>query len=161
MFVAVALCNVEEEPEIESYKCLESYLHSNKMMERGVRRKFKAVNATDPGCDVHLENFRDKYYEEVARAMKEDEDLSENVDCLIEQMRKFHVAEVSMKKLVYENSKKLSKRKRKKAMRAIDSAIEKVGTVGLLENLKIWRILELFKSAQRERPHNYERKRGY
>lgn len=149
MFAAVVLCNCEEEPEIESYKCFESYLHSNKMMERGIRRKFKAVNATDPGCDVHLENFRDKYYEEVARAMKEDEDLSGNVDCLIEQMRKFHVAEVSMKKLVYEHSKKLSKRKRKKAMRAIGSAIEKVRTVGLLNNENksfFRRILKVFEA---------------
>jgi len=128
MLGAVVLCNCDEEAEIESYKCFENYLHFNKMMERGIRRqfpgKFKAINATD-GCDVHLKNFRDKYYEEAARAIKADEDLSENVDCLIEQMRKFHVAEVSMKLLVYKHSKKLSKRKQKKALRAIDFAIEK------------------------------------
>lgn len=49
----------------------------------------------------------------------------ENADCLLEQLQKLFLAETSMKKIIYENSSRMSRRKRKKALRAINYAIEK------------------------------------
>lgn len=102
-------------------------MKSQKMIDRGYRYKYKSsqTNLESLQCQSELEQFRSDFYAEMETELKSDEDLSENLECLIEQFKKFHLAEVSMKKIIYQNPKVMSKRKRKKALRAIESALEK------------------------------------
>jgi hypothetical protein len=103
------------------------YLRSKNMLDnRFHSQRFKANhNINDTECNVHLEEFRTSFYNEIANELRNDEDLVENADCLLEQLEKLFLAETSMKKIIYENSSRMSRRKRKKALRAINYAIEK------------------------------------
>lgn len=76
-------------------------------------------------CETEINNYRDVFYTELQTEIKNDEDLAPTADCLVDELKKYHFAEVSMKKYVYQNMNRLSRRKRKKALKAIDYALEK------------------------------------
>lgn len=96
------------------------------MLERRFGRfKSNKTNTPESQCEAHLNEFRSMFYDELMKELKDDEDLSINADCLIQKSKEFHIAEISMKKLVYENTERMTKRKRKKAIKSIDYAIEK------------------------------------
>jgi hypothetical protein len=110
--------------ETEVYSCMASFLSSEKMLDHRFRFKSDAVlNETE--CASHLDDYRNGFYHEISNELRNDEDLVENADCLLSQLKKLFLAETSMKKIIYENSRKMSRRKRKKALRAINYAIEK------------------------------------
>lgn len=89
-------------------------------------RGFKAQNGnTDVECTNQIEIFQNTFYVELANELKKDADLEPNVDCLVSQLKDAKFAEFEMKKLVLTSSKKMSKRKRKKALKAIDYSLEK------------------------------------
>lgn len=78
-----------------------------------------------------MDTFRTVFYTTAEEELKSDKDLQNDAECIVEHMKKLHVAEVSMKKIVYEHTKKMSKRKRNKAIKAIDFAIEKKMTTAV------------------------------
>jgi hypothetical protein len=110
---------------------MEDYLKANKMLDRGFRCKNrKAVEGEAPAvgsnqCETSLNEYRDLFYTELTTELKAEEELASTAECIVEQAKKLHLAEVAMKRHVYENTRKMSRRKRKKSMRAIDYAIEK------------------------------------
>jgi acyl-homoserine lactone acylase PvdQ len=120
----LSVCYSEKVQETEVYACMSRYLRSEKMLDRRFRFKSNEI-ANETECETYLEEYRDGFYSEIVKELKNDEDFAENSDCLVVQLKKFHLAETSMKKVIYENSKKMSRRKRKKALRAIDYSIEK------------------------------------
>lgn len=111
--------------EPTKFSCLMNYLRTEKLLDRGYR--YKATNATmdKVACNAQLEEVRNAFYTKLTDGMKQDDDLSPHVDCIIERLKEFKVAEISMKQIVFENTRNLSNRKRKKAMRAFDNTIEK------------------------------------
>jgi len=91
-----------------------------------LERNFK-ITSNDVGteqCEESLKSFRQVFYTEIKSGFDEDEDLVENSECLVGHLTKLHLAEVAMKKYVYENTAGLSKRKKKKALRTVDKALE-------------------------------------
>lgn len=143
--IAVALlscgvyCSNESVTEIGAYNCMEEYLSANNMLDRGFRNKKRcnrkksesdkseseaAVNGTSQ-CETHLSEYRDLFYSELTSELKADDEFETTAECIVDQAKKLHLAEVAMKRHVYENTRKMSRRKRKKSLRAIDYAIEK------------------------------------
>lgn len=103
---------------------MSNFLRSEKMLDRRFRFKTNEVS-NETECETYLEDYRKGFYEEMVKELKMDDDLAENSDCLVENLKKLYLAETSMKKIIYENSRKMSRRKRKKALRAINYSIEK------------------------------------
>jgi hypothetical protein len=121
-------CRAESITDTSIFSCMENYLQENKMLDKGFRYKIKKDTnevAMLTTCSADLDEYREMFYTELANELKADDDLAENSDCLIEQVKQQHLAEVAMKRHVYENTRKMSKRKRKKSLRAIDYALEK------------------------------------
>lgn len=117
-------------PEKSSIGCMVKYLKTNKLMGSGRTTGYMnsvhsdvVINSTD--CESGIENFRSNFYETIATELREDEDTASVVDCVIAHLRKVQFAEVSMKKYVYENSERMSRRNRRKATKAIDYTLEK------------------------------------
>lgn len=119
--ILITLSNAEKLQETEIYACMSKYLKSE---DRRFKLKSNEV-ASETECESYLAEYRNGFYTEINKDLKSDEDLEENAECLIVQLKKLFLAETSMKKLIYENSKKMSRKKRKKALRAIDYSIEK------------------------------------
>lgn len=120
----IGLVNTESLQESNVYACMSTYLRSEKMLDRRFRfRTNEITNETE--CETLLEDYRKGFYEEMSKELKADEDLAENAECIVENLKKLYLAETSMKNIIYENSKKMSRRKRKKALRAINYSIEK------------------------------------
>lgn len=122
--------DVKTDALVESvvYDCMSNYLRTQKLLERSHhfrRNKENKITTNGTQCDVQIAFYRNTFYTEMENDLKEDEDLAPQADCLVENLRKSDLAEFSMKRLVYENSRKMSKRKLKKALKAIDYAIEK------------------------------------
>ena len=115
---------VETAAETNVFLCMTNYLRNEKLVDRRFGLKsLKGFN--DTNCESYLEEFRFGFYTEIFNKLKNDEDLVENADCLLAQLKKLFLAEASMKRIIYENSKKMSRRKRKKALRVINYSIEK------------------------------------
>lgn len=110
---------------------MEEYLAANRMLDRGFRCKNRKtleektpVSGSDQ-CELKLNEYREMFYTELTTELKADEEFITTADCIVEQAKSLHLAEVAMKRHVYENTRRMSRRKRKKSMRAIDYAIEK------------------------------------
>lgn len=127
IIISFALIGLTHAADLEptNFSCLMNYLRTEKLLDR--RYRYKATNATTDkvACNAQLEEVRNAFYTKLADGMKQDDDLSPHVDCIIERLKEFKVAEISMKQIVFENTRNLSNRKRKKAMRAFDNTIEK------------------------------------
>lgn len=105
-----------------------NYLRSQNLLNKFSFRtgqKFRHIDVNDTECESKIEQFRNVFYATLKAEFEEDDDLADDADCLVDHLKKSHMAEVSLKKMVYENTRKLSMRKRKKALKAIDYAIEK------------------------------------
>lgn len=111
---------------------MEDYLKEHKMLDKGYRYKPKKDKKSEnevalPGseCEPRLIAYRDIFYTELAAELSAEEELAAHAECMIEQLKSLHLAEVAMKQYVYENTRKMSKRKRKKSLKAIEYALEK------------------------------------
>lgn len=123
-FVTTALAEYGTD-EKERYICFADYLKSQNMLEKSFRYKSNKTYSEGTQCQSDLEEFRSVFYAEMETELKTDAELSEDVDCLIEQFKKLNLADYSLKKVIYELSKSMSQRKRKKAIKAIDFVLEK------------------------------------
>jgi len=127
--IAASTCCLAEILEGENvYGCFGNYLRNQKLLDKDV---YKANSLTEAECDATLETFRTVFYTTAEEELKSDKDLKDDAECIVEHMKKLHVAEVAMKKIVYERTRKMSKRKRTKAIKAIDFAIEKKMTTAV------------------------------
>lgn len=122
VLIAVLSCCFAEILEGETvYTCFGNYLRNQKLLDK----EMSNVNSlTEAECDAQLDTFRTVFYSTAEEELKNDKDLRNDAECIVEHMKKLHVAEISMKKIVYEHTKKMSKRKRNKAIKSIDYAIE-------------------------------------
>jgi hypothetical protein len=75
-------------------------------------------------CETSLNEYRDLYFAELTRGFKAEKELASTAECIVEQAKNLHIAEVAMKRLVYEKTRKMSRREKKKSMRAFDHAGE-------------------------------------
>lgn len=124
VFITITGCCFAEVDfeEKNLFSCFGNYLKSQKHLDREFFVP-EISNATD--CDARLVYFREVFYAAALDELKTDDDMKEDAECIVDQMKKLSVADVSMKKIIYEKTRKLSKRKRSKAIKAIDYAIEK------------------------------------
>lgn len=123
-FVACVVLD-KAEAEIKSYTCMVDHLRSLKLLDKDFRYRSTSTSSESSQCQSDIEEYRGLFYEAMESELKGDEDLSENVDCLIEQFKNINLAEVSMKKSIYQNSRAVSQRKRKKFIKAIEFSLEK------------------------------------
>ena len=129
---------IEDESEITENNCAGSYLISKALFDAPYNFRQKSFKSTYNGteCDTKIEEFYSRFYTTLENELKADEDFAPHVTCLIENLKKSDLAELSMKRAVYESirkfNKKFSKRKLKKALKAIDYAVEKKMTIAVV-----------------------------
>lgn len=112
--------------ESVEFNCLESYLRSENFIEKyHLIRQKSAMNSSDKEeCYEQVSDLREKIYAVLGKELEESDDLAPHGTCLIENFKKSQTAELLMKIFVYENAK-MSKRKLRKALRALEYALEK------------------------------------
>jgi len=142
IFICGVSCSSESSESVESslLGCMERHLHSLGATERGHRRNYyfarrnvakntisenSTATSVDTICDTALEGFRESFYNTMTEELKDDKDMEESAECMIAKLKELNIADISMKRFVIEKTKKMSKRKRKKALRGIDHVIEK------------------------------------
>jgi len=124
-FVFVALMSVayaRNLPVFEGYDCTASYLKRNGMLEKGIPVVFNDLPAEE--CSEKLENFKNAFYTEIKNGFDSNEDLARNSQCMVDQLKKLRVAELTMKEHIYGTLSGLTKRKQKEILKKIESSID-------------------------------------
>lgn len=141
--LALLSLNCSAKLKVTNFDCVTNHLKSENMLER--QYSVKPMNATSKSeCDAELKETRDDFYAQISEVLKEDDELASSTDCIVEHLRQFKLAEVSMKLLLLEGNSRMSKRKRKKAMKALDYTIEKKTEVAVKLCLSDEAFSELF-----------------
>ena len=125
---SVILSHADSLAETGGFNCVANYLRSKKLINpTEVHSSYRSqeIDISEEECRSNIEEYRKMFYTALKDEFIEDENLEEYADCLVEHLKNTHVAEVSLKRMVYEHSTKISKRKRRKGLKAIDYAIEK------------------------------------
>lgn len=105
-------------------KCLESYFGTAKRGFSFYRGRSPKNNITKLSCEPLIEEFSNSFYTELATEFRDDKDLVNITDCLIERLKKVKVVEISLKQASLSAKKNISKRKRKKALKALDKELK-------------------------------------
>lgn len=100
-------------------------MKSKGLLDSKFRVKTEQSDLSDSVCESFISAFKTTFYEKISKEFKKETDLSEISECLIEKAREVELADLAFKVVAYEGASNLPKRKRKKAMKAIELAIEK------------------------------------
>lgn len=80
---------------------------------------------TDSSCDPVIEEMRNNFYAELATGFREDTELVNITDCLVERLKLSNLAEIMVKQASLTAANNISRRKRKKLLKALDKTLNK------------------------------------
>lgn len=124
---ASTICLADESDENSQFglSCASNYLKEKKLLDSKFRAKFAQSAEADSSCTEYISVFKDNVYETYDKEFRADKDLVEVADCLMEKLKEVELADLSIKNYVYESAVNMPRHKRKKAMKAIELAVEK------------------------------------
>lgn len=102
--------------------CIERFLRSHELLDESL---IETTNRTGKDCKDVIDNFRTAFYSTTEEELRNYDSLREHRTCIVTAMEKLQVAELSMKKVIYENPKQVSSEKRNKIIRAVEQTIDK------------------------------------
>lgn len=123
----VALSNADRLAEAGGFICVVNYLRSQKLLDLrvGYTSKENNILTRRTECDSKITKFINDFNTKSKKTYEDEKNSDSSVNCVIEYMKRYRVAEVSLKRLAYEYNTNLSRRKRQKALKDIDYEILK------------------------------------
>ena len=109
----------------DKLKCIENYLKSKQLLDADFQTKLPESDGSAIECDAFVLNFNKEFYDELKTTFETDPELADVTQCIIDNLKKSQLVELSMKLAMYQVVAKLSPKKRKKAIKAIEYTIEK------------------------------------
>lgn len=125
--LAITVCFAEDSSEEtqDHLICTSNYLKAKGLLDSQFRVKSSQSDVPEAACTEFVSSFKDAFYENINKEFKTDKDLADIAGCLMGKAREVELADLALKVVAYEGAFSMPKRKRKKAVKAIELAIQK------------------------------------
>ena len=108
----------------DKLKCIENYLKSRQLLDADFQTKLPESDGSAIECDAYVLHFNKEFYDNLKAAFDNSLETADASQCIIDNLKKSQLVELSMKLAVYEVAK-LSPKERQKAIKAIEYPIVK------------------------------------